>query len=73
MYNKLAFWSKHHNRDQQHLGMVAMEAFLKQVISPGSGWALMHCSLALLTKNNFENIQVRPVGDFAKYHESRKE
>lgn len=32
MYTKLQAWSKHHNRDVLHLGVAAMDAFLRQVL-----------------------------------------
>ncbi|XP_076075287.1 DNA-dependent protein kinase catalytic subunit-like [Mytilus galloprovincialis] len=31
MYEKLRFWSKHHNREMLHEGMAAVESFLKQI------------------------------------------
>ncbi|ESO96748.1 hypothetical protein LOTGIDRAFT_143667, partial [Lottia gigantea] len=31
MYDRLYFWSHHHNRDILHVGMCAMESFLKEV------------------------------------------
>lgn len=31
IYEKLAYWSGHHNRELQHLGMLALEGFLRQV------------------------------------------
>ncbi|XP_033751348.1 DNA-dependent protein kinase catalytic subunit-like [Pecten maximus] len=31
MYDKLRYWSRHHNRDMLHLGLSAIEAFLGQI------------------------------------------
>ena len=45
MYEKLQKWSRHHNKEVYHLGMAALEAFLKQVtkLAASSLISLLKC------------------------------
>ena len=48
MYEKLTYWTGHSNREIQHLGMLALEAFLRQVcISVCRGAAISYPSAIL--------------------------